>query len=79
MQWQLPWLFVVVLALVLLLLMVLGWWRSSGRVDVAAAYRNPHVPARVSEGRQGRARCTEQFRHENMTRQLRDLYQKLLA
>ena len=30
MQWQLPWLFVVVLALVLLLLMVLGWWRSSG-------------------------------------------------
>jgi secernin len=33
-----------------------GWWRSSGRVDVAAAYRNPHVPARVSEGRQGRAR-----------------------
>jgi dipeptidase len=33
-----------------------GWWRSSGRVDVAAAYRNPHVPARISEGRQGRAR-----------------------
>ena len=30
-------------------------------------------------GRQGRARFTEQFRHENMTRQLRDLYQKLLA
>jgi dipeptidase len=33
-----------------------GWWRGSGRVDVAAAYRNPHVPARVSEGRHGRAR-----------------------
>ena len=30
-------------------------------------------------GRQGRDRFTEQFRHENMTRGLRDLYQKLLA
>jgi glycosyltransferase involved in cell wall biosynthesis len=30
-------------------------------------------------GQQGRARCTEQFRHENMTRRLRDLYQELLA
>jgi glycosyltransferase involved in cell wall biosynthesis len=30
-------------------------------------------------GRQGRDRFTEQFRHENMTRELRDLYQKLLA
>jgi len=32
------------------------WWRSSSRIDVAAAYRNPHVPGRVSEGRQRRAR-----------------------
>jgi glycosyltransferase involved in cell wall biosynthesis len=30
-------------------------------------------------GRRGRERFTEQFRHENMTRQLRDLYQRLLA
>jgi glycosyltransferase involved in cell wall biosynthesis len=28
-------------------------------------------------GQTGRARCTERFRHETMTRQLRDLYQRL--
>lgn len=28
-----------------------GWWNGNGRLDVAAAYRNPHVPARISEGR----------------------------
>ena len=33
----------------------LGWWRSAGRVDLAAAYRNPHVPAHISEGRQRRS------------------------
>ncbi len=32
-----------------------GWWRSGGRVDVAAAYRNRGVPGFVSEGRQRRA------------------------
>jgi len=32
-----------------------GWWRGAGRIDVAAAYRNRHVPARISEGRQRRA------------------------
>jgi secernin len=32
-----------------------GLWREIGRIDVAAAYRNPHVPGRVSEGRQRRA------------------------
>lgn len=30
-------------------------------------------------GRQGRERFTEQFRHERMTRQLRELYERLLA
>ena len=28
-----------------------GWWTGEGRVDVAAAYRNPHVPERISHGR----------------------------
>jgi secernin len=32
-----------------------GWWRESGRVDVAAAYRNEHVPGILSEGRRGRS------------------------
>jgi dipeptidase len=32
-----------------------GFWRGNGRVDVKAAYRNPHVPRHVSEGRQRRA------------------------
>ena len=32
-----------------------GWWSGTGRVDLAAAYRNPHVPGFISEGRQGRA------------------------
>ncbi len=30
---------------------VQGWWSPTGRLDVAAAYRNPHVPPRISEGR----------------------------
>jgi hypothetical protein len=33
-----------------------GWWERDARIDVAAAYRNPHVPPRVSEGRH-RANC----------------------
>ncbi|MEN8185358.1 MAG: C69 family dipeptidase [Myxococcota bacterium] len=33
-----------------------GWWESRGRLDVAGAYRNPHVPGRVSEGRLRRSR-----------------------
>ncbi|HVP31811.1 MAG TPA: C69 family dipeptidase [Myxococcota bacterium] len=28
-----------------------GWWAGTGRLDVAAAYRNPGVPGRISEGR----------------------------
>jgi len=32
-----------------------GWWTSGGRVDVTAAYRNPGVPGRISEGRLRRA------------------------
>jgi len=33
-----------------------GWWQREGRVDVARAYRNRHVPACISEGRLRRAR-----------------------
>jgi len=32
-----------------------GWWSLPERLDVAAAFRNPHVPPHVSEGRQRRA------------------------
>lgn len=34
-----------------------GWWRGLERLDVAAAYRNPHVPGRISEGRLSRSRA----------------------
>jgi len=34
-----------------------GWWEGPGRVDAAAAYRNPHVPPHISAGRQGRAQA----------------------
>lgn len=33
-----------------------GLWTGGGRVDVAAAYRNPGVPGRISEGRLRRTR-----------------------
>jgi dipeptidase len=33
-----------------------GYWTRAERVDVAAALRNPHVPAHISEGRARRAR-----------------------
>ena len=33
-----------------------GWWNGEGRIDVAAAYRNEHVPGRISEGRLARTR-----------------------
>jgi dipeptidase len=54
-----------------------GWWRSGARVDVAAAYRNPHVPGFVSEGRQRRALellRAGRGRHDvaSLTRLLRD-------
>lgn len=28
-----------------------GWWKTEARIDVAGAYRNPHVPPRISSGR----------------------------
>lgn len=37
------------------------------------------APLRARLGAEGRARCTEQFRHEHMTAQLRQLYERLLA
>ena len=37
------------------------------------------VELRVRFGAAGRQQCTEKFRHQEMTRQLRDLYQELLA
>jgi hypothetical protein len=33
-----------------------GWWQRAGRVDISAAFRNPHVPAHISEGRHRRTR-----------------------
>ena len=33
-----------------------GWWQRAERIDVARAYRNPHVPGVISEGRLRRAR-----------------------
>ena len=33
-----------------------GWWTNGGRLDMAAAYRNPGVPGRISEGRLRRSR-----------------------
>ena len=35
----------------------MGWWRDLERLDVAGAYRNPHVPGRISEGRLARSRA----------------------
>ena len=32
-----------------------GWWSEDERLDVAGAYRNPHVPPHISAGRQRRA------------------------
>ncbi len=32
-----------------------GWWRGTGRIDVAGAYRHPQVPAHISEGRRRRS------------------------
>jgi secernin len=54
-----------------------GWWSGPGRFDVAAAYRNPHVPPHVSEFRQGcaaRRLEAESGRHDvaGLTRILRD-------
>jgi secernin len=34
-----------------------GWWSREARIDVAAAYRNPQVPGRISEGRLRRSRA----------------------
>ncbi len=54
-----------------------GWWTGAGRIDVAAAYRNPNVPARISEGRRRRSRElleTDRGHHdvETLKRILRD-------
>jgi dipeptidase len=54
-----------------------GYWRGAGRIDVAAAYRNPHVPPQLSEGRKRRAEAllrAGRGRHdvESMQRILRD-------
>jgi secernin len=54
-----------------------GYWRGAGRIDVAAAYRNPNVPPQLSEGRKRRAEAllrAGRGRHdlESMQRILRD-------
>ena len=37
------------------------------------------APLRQRLGATGKARFTEQFRHQNMTRQIREVYAKVLA
>ncbi len=32
-----------------------GWWERNVRIDVADAYRNPHIPPQISEGRRRRS------------------------
>jgi secernin len=54
-----------------------GWWRGGGRLDVAAAYRDPRIPGRLSEGRLRRSRellAAGRGRHDvaSMQRILRD-------
>ena len=54
-----------------------GWWRSTGRLDVAAAYRDRAIPGRISEGRLRRSRellMASRGRHDvaSMQRILRD-------
>jgi dipeptidase len=44
----------------------MGWWLDRGRLHVAHAYRNLHVPGRISEGRLRATRaCLEAFRHKH--------------
>jgi glycosyltransferase involved in cell wall biosynthesis len=45
----------------------------------ALARLSGDAPLRDRMGQEGRGRFTEQFRHENMTRQLRELYERLLG
>ena len=53
-----------------------GWWKQAGKLDVAAAYRNEHVPGRISEPRQNRAlellRSSNEHDAHSMQRLLRD-------
>ena len=54
-----------------------GWWRSAGRLDVAAAYRDRAIPGRLSEGRLRRSYellAASRGRHDvaSMQRILRD-------
>jgi len=54
-----------------------GWWRSTGRVNAAAAYRDRAVPGKISEARYHRAQQLLQLasgRHDvaNFMRMLRD-------
>lgn len=54
-----------------------GWWRNTGRVNAASAYRNRDVPERISEGRYRRSQqlvVAGRGRHDvaSFTRILRD-------
>jgi dipeptidase len=54
-----------------------GWWSGEGPLHLARAYRNPHVPPHLSEGRRRRARALLEAgrgRHDraSFTRLLRD-------
>jgi len=52
------------------------WWEAEGRIDVAAAYRNPNVPGRISEGRLRRSQAllaaTDRHDLETLARWMRD-------
>jgi len=60
-----------------------GWWRAEGRIDIAAAYRNQHVPGRISEGRLRRSTelLAAEERHDvaSLRRLLRDHHPSGLA
>jgi dipeptidase len=54
-----------------------GWWTRPERLDVAAAFRNPHVPPQISEGRHRATRewlARERGKHDvaSFQRLLRD-------
>jgi dipeptidase len=53
-----------------------GWWSGAGKLDVAAAFRNEHVPGLISDPRHGRALellvASEEHDVASMQRLLRD-------
>jgi secernin len=50
-----------------------GYWNQDGPVDVAAAYRNEHVPGMISDGRQSRALSLLRASNDHDTRSMQSL------